>query len=78
MSDEVELFRAQLQERLESAKARLDSAKDREIEKLKKRAQRAENNVAAAIVINAYAAEDADWEILEAISARLLAKNATA
>lgn len=49
---------------------------NREIEKLEKRADRAEDNAAAAIVIAAYAADDAECAILEAIGARLLAEDA--
>ena len=83
-----EADKAKIDEARENAQAWLDSKKqesddaiaqwkhNREVEKLEKRADKAEDNAAACVVIAAAAIDDAQFAILEAIGARLLAEEA--
>ncbi|MDJ0941801.1 MAG: hypothetical protein QNJ00_18700 [Woeseiaceae bacterium] len=80
--------KAKIAEARENAEAWLDSKKqdsedaiaqwkhDREVEKLEKRAEKAEDNAAASIVIAVAAIDEAQLAVLEAIGARLLAEDA--
>ncbi len=71
-NDWVEAKKTETEDKIEAWK------KDREIHKLEKRADRAEDNAFSSIIIAACAADDAEWAILEAIGARLIAEDVKA
>lgn len=68
--DWVEAKKSETEEKIAAWK------KDRKIDKLERRADDAEDYAYSAIVIAGYAADDAEWAILEAVGARLLAEDA--
>lgn len=78
---EARAAKERLEQRIEDKKAETSATiaewkANRELGKLERRAERKERYAADAIVMAAYAADDAEYAMLEAIEARLLADEA--